>query len=122
MLALSPAAKDLRRQGWRRLRRTPPTWAVRLATIPFLAALYLLLPLDGPTRVIAYPAFGIIGTVTILLAIHRRHPARLASWRLLAAAFTLLSLGDVTYTILALSGEVPYPSWPTSAISLATSA
>lgn len=85
-------------------------WAVLLVAIPFLIALYLLLPIDGSARTIAYPAFGLIGTAAILIGIHLRRPVRVGSWRLLAAAFALLSLGDVTYTVLSLNGDVAYPS------------
>ncbi len=89
----------------------PAAWAVLLVATPFLAAFYLLLPGTGPSRVIAYPAFGLIGMLAILIGIHRRRPARLGSWRLMAVALALLSLGDITYSVLALDGqEIPYPS------------
>ena len=88
--------------------RTPPGWVVLLAAIPVLIAGYLLLPAGAHT--IAYPAFGLIATTTILIAIKTRHPARAGPWRLVAVAFALLSLGDVSYSVLALGGEVGYPS------------
>jgi diguanylate cyclase (GGDEF)-like protein len=88
--------------------RMPPGWVVLLTATPVLIAAYLLLPTGAHT--IAYPAFGLIATTTILIAITIRHPARSGPWRLVAVAFALLSLGDVSYSVLALRGEVGYPS------------
>jgi diguanylate cyclase len=95
--------------GWADV-RMPPGWIVLLAAAPVLIATYLFLPTAGSARTVAYPAFGLIATVAILVAISTRHPSRPGAWRLVAGALALLSLGDVTYTVLALGGEVGYPS------------
>jgi hypothetical protein len=89
----------------------PAAWAVLLVAIPFLAAFYLLLPAEGPAHAIAYPAFGLIATVAILVGVYRRRPTRPRAWRLIALALALLSLADIVYGVLALGGEeVAYPS------------
>src|SRR5664279_924764 len=91
--------------------RPPGAWLVLLAAIPFLAGFYLLLPTTGMARTVAYPAFGVIGTLAILLGVHRRRPVRPGSWRLIAIALALLAFGDLTYSILTGDGqEVAYPS------------
>ena len=86
----------------------PPIWTVLLGATPVLIAAYLLLP--GGAHTIAYPAFGLVATIAIMIATKIRHPARVGAWRLVAVAFALLSLGDVSYSVLALGGEVGYPS------------
>ncbi|HEX7471824.1 MAG TPA: EAL domain-containing protein [Candidatus Limnocylindrales bacterium] len=89
----------------------PAAWVVLLAAIPFLAGFYLLLPPTGLSRTIAYPAFGIIGMLAILLGVHMRRPARSGSWRLIAVALALLAFGDIVYSFLSGDGqEVAYPS------------
>jgi diguanylate cyclase len=94
----------------RRLRR-PAGWVILLVATPFLAAFYLLLPDSGPAHAIAYPVFGLIAMVAILVGVYRRRPARPGSWRLIALALALLSIADITYGVLALGGgEVAYPS------------
>ena len=92
-------------------RIAPSAWLVLLCAIPLLAASYLVLPEGGPERTVAYPIYNLIAVVAILVGVHRRRPARVGSWRLVAIAFGLLSLGDITWTVVALSGEVPYPSF-----------
>lgn len=93
------------------MRSALPAWIALLATIPFLAAFYLLLPANGPERTIAYPAAGLIAVAAILIGVHRRKPARAGPWRLVALALALMSAGDITWSVLALGGaEVPYPS------------
>ena len=88
----------------------PSGWIVLLGATPLLIAAYLLLPADGSARTVAYPAFGLIATVAILVGIRTRQPIRPGAWRLVAVAFALLSLGDLGYTVLAIGGEVGYPS------------
>ena len=89
----------------------PAGWLVLLAAIPFLAMFYLILPSEGPARTIVYPTFGLIAVAAILAGVHRRRPARRGSWRLIALALAMLSLGDITYSVLALGGAaVAYPS------------
>ena len=105
---LLPAADPLRGLRWS---GAPPAWVILLAATPLLAALYLLLPTSGPARTIAYPAFGLIAMVAVIVGIHRARPARVRSWRLIALALALLSLGDIMYSVLAVGeGDVPYPS------------
>ena len=94
---------------WRRL-GVPPPWVLLLLATPLLTAFYLVLPATGVARVVAYPAFGLIATVAVLIGIRRGHPARPGAWRLIALGLALLSIGDITYSVLALGGEVPYPS------------
>ena len=89
----------------------PAAWMVVLAAIPFLTGFYLLLPAEGLARTIAYPAYGVIAVAAIMVGIHRRRPRSPGSWRLIALAFALMSIGDVTYTLLDVAGDVPYPSW-----------
>jgi diguanylate cyclase (GGDEF)-like protein len=88
----------------------PPAWVGFLAAIPFVAAFYLLLPTTGLVRTIVYPVFGLIGTVAILVGLRLRPPSRRRSWYLIALAFALMSVGDITYSILHIGGENPYPS------------
>jgi diguanylate cyclase len=107
-----PLAGGLLRVVSQRRFRLPAPWLVLLAASPILAVTYLLLPVSGPARPIAYPLFGLIATLTITIAVRRRSPARPRAWALIALAFTLLSAGDVTYTVLALTQtEIPYPSF-----------
>ena len=88
-----------------------PAWVLLLATIPFLATMYLLLPTSGLERTFAYPAFGLMGMIAILFGMRRRPSTRPGAWRLIALALALLSIGDITYSVLlAIVGEVPYPS------------
>ena len=64
------------------LRRRPPAaWITLLGAIPFLAGFYLLLPETGLIRTIAYPFFGIVGMIAILIGIHQHPSARPGSWR-----------------------------------------
>ncbi|MGZ8475033.1 MAG: diguanylate cyclase domain-containing protein [Candidatus Limnocylindria bacterium] len=97
------------------VRRLPAAWMLLLVAIPPLVAIYLLLPTDGLARTVAYPVFGIIGAAAILVGVRRRRPRRAGSWRLLALAFVLVSVGDVTQTMLGVGGDVPYPSWSDAA-------
>jgi diguanylate cyclase (GGDEF)-like protein len=91
--------------------RRPPGWIVLVTASPFLAAGYLLLPTTGPAQDIAYPVYGVIGTIAILIGIHTRRPPRRAAWQLLALGLALLAAGDVIYSILAFGvPEVAYPS------------
>ncbi len=106
-----PIALDLAPERGVRGLTAPRAWIVLLAAIPFLAGFYLLLPITGPARTIAYPVYGVIGTVAILLGAYRGHPARPGSWRLIAIAVGLLALGDVVYSVLSADGrELAYPS------------
>jgi len=89
--------------------RIPPPWVMLLAITPFLTASYLLLP-TGAARVVTYPAFGLIGMGAVLAVVRWQRPARIGSWRLIALALALLSAGDITYSVLAIGGEVSYPS------------
>jgi diguanylate cyclase (GGDEF)-like protein len=91
-------------------RTAPGAWLFLLVATPFLAACYLLLPADGPAHTVAYPAYGVLGMIAILVGVHRRRPARPGSWRLIALAFALFAVGDLTYMVLTLGGVVPYPS------------
>jgi diguanylate cyclase len=92
--------------------RLPAPWFLLLAAGPILAVFYLQLPVTGPARAIAYPLFGLIATAAIIVAVRRRTPARSRAWSLIALAFALLSVGDVTYSILAITqAEIPYPSF-----------
>src|SRR5205085_1815400 len=92
-------------------RRTVSPWLALLAATPVAAALYLLLPVDGPSRTIAYPMAGIAATVAILIGVQVNAPARPGAWRLIALGLGLLSVGDVTYTVnLLVATEDPYPS------------
>src|SRR4051794_40504941 len=94
-----------------RARPTVTPWAVLLACAPIFAGLYLLLPSSGPARTIAYPVFGIIATIAILAGVRLNRPTRPHAWHLIAAGLGLLSIGDVTYSVIALTTpEVPYPS------------
>lgn len=93
------------------VRGQPIGWLIMLAAIPLLAGFYLLLPTEGQARTIAYPAYGLIGTMAILIGIHVRRPVRPGAWRLIAAAFALLSVGDVTYLIISLTRDVGYPTF-----------
>jgi diguanylate cyclase (GGDEF)-like protein len=88
----------------------PPPWTMLLLATPLLTASYLLLPTTGIARVVAYPMFGLIATAAVLIGIRWRHPARPGAWRLIALGLALLSVGDTTYTLLSLGGDVPYPS------------
>jgi diguanylate cyclase (GGDEF)-like protein len=91
--------------------RRPRAWVLLLALTPVLAVAYAMLPTTGDSRVIAYPLYGIAMAVLIGLSVLRLHPARRRAWLVIAVALTLLSVGDVTYTVLQLTdGEVPYPS------------
>lgn len=82
-----------------------------LALAPVFAGFYLLLPTTGYARTVAYPVFGIVATITILVAVHVGRPARPGSWRLIAVSLACLSMGDLVYTIdVFLAAEVPYPS------------
>jgi diguanylate cyclase (GGDEF)-like protein len=93
------------------LRSAFSAWIVLLAAIPFMAAFYLLLPMEGPAHAIAYPVFGLFAMVTILIGAHRQRAARPGAWRLIAVALALLAVADVTYAMLAVGGgAVPYPS------------
>jgi diguanylate cyclase (GGDEF)-like protein len=89
----------------------PPAWVVLLAAIPFLAAFYLLLPASGPAHAIAFPMYGLVGTVIILIGMHRGRPVRPRAWRVLALGIALLSIGDIVYAVLVLvSPDVGFPS------------
>jgi diguanylate cyclase (GGDEF)-like protein len=98
-----------RRVPWRP--RVPPAWTVLLIAVPVMAVFYLLLPVTGVSRTVAYPAFSLIGMGAILLGIRRQAPARPGSWRFVALALALLAAGDTVYSIMAFAGvEPPYPS------------
>ncbi|MDQ3128309.1 MAG: EAL domain-containing protein [Chloroflexota bacterium] len=86
-------------------------WLLMLVAAPLLAGLYLLLPASGSARTITYPIFGIIATVAIVVGVRINRPDRRGAWQLIAFGLALLSVGDITYTVIALtSPEVPYPS------------
>ena len=70
------------------------SWLILLAAIPVLSTVYLLLPESGAARTVAYPAFGLIAMVAVLVGVHRRRPVRAGSWRLIALGLALLSIGD----------------------------
>ncbi|MEO8272599.1 MAG: EAL domain-containing protein [Chloroflexota bacterium] len=92
--------------------RTPPSWIVLLGLTPLLALIYALLPTAGDARVVAYPIYGACTAVVIALAAVRTKPARRGAWLLIALAVALLTAGDVTYSVIALSTpEVPFPSF-----------
>jgi GGDEF domain-containing protein len=89
----------------------PAPWAILLVATPILAAAYQLLPTVGEWRTIAFPMYGFAMSIVITVAVLRRTRERRAAWLAIAMAFTLLTVGDVSYTVLALIGpEVPYPS------------
>jgi len=59
-----------------------------------------------------YPMYGLVATVAILIAVQLHRPARQGAWRLIAAGLALLSVGDITYSVLYFDGlDVPYPSF-----------
>jgi diguanylate cyclase (GGDEF)-like protein len=90
----------------------PRAWWVLLALTPVLAGLYVLLPTMGVARVIAYPMYGAGMVVVISVAVLRGSPARRRAWMLIALAIGLLTVGDVTYSVLELvDGGISYPSW-----------
>ena len=96
-----------------RLSRVGPlhSWQILLAAIPVLSTVYLLLPESSAARTVAYPVFGLIAMVAVLVGVHRRRPVRAGSWWLIALGLALLSIGDITYSALAFGGqEVGYPS------------
>jgi diguanylate cyclase (GGDEF)-like protein len=89
----------------------PPAWVVLLGAIPFLALSYLLLPKDPLVHAIAYPLYGIVAVLSILLGCRRRRPERIRSWLLIATGLGFLSLADIVYSVLVFGGgDVPYPS------------
>ena len=104
-------AKNAGRRGVLRGLERPRAWLVLLVAIPFLAGFYLLLPGTGWPRTVAYPVYGIAGTLAVLLGVHVQKPIRAGSWRLIALALALLALGDIIYSVMVGDGnEVAYPS------------
>jgi diguanylate cyclase (GGDEF)-like protein len=104
-----------RRRIARRLPNLPArgarVWLLVLAAVPVLAAAYLLLPTDGPARLFAYPIFGLIATVAVLVGRRAAAPHDRRAWSFILLALVLLSIGDATYSVLALgSAALPYPS------------
>ena len=90
--------------------RRPAAWAVLLCLTPFLAGIYALLPTADHARSFAYPMYGVAVAILIAIAV-LRHPTRRRAWLLVALAIALLTVGDITYSVIALvDGEVPYPS------------
>jgi diguanylate cyclase len=112
MTVQQPIATNAAPESRLRAMTAPPAWVVLLMSIPFLAGFYLLLPPSGLPRTIAYPLYGIVATVAILLGVHRQRPTRPGSWRLIAVSLALLSLGDIVYSVMfAAAGDtISYPS------------
>lgn len=94
-----------------RRRRWPSAWVLMFAAIPIMAALYRVLPSTAQERALMYPVYGLAAFAAILVAVHRRAPARRRSWQAIAFALGLMSTGDIIYSILAVNAAaVPYPS------------
>ncbi|HEX2754804.1 MAG TPA: EAL domain-containing protein [Candidatus Limnocylindrales bacterium] len=92
--------------------KSRPAWAWRVFAVaaPVFALLYLALPGSGPARTLAYPVFGIVASIAIVVGIRRGSPTRPGSWWLIAGALVLMATGDIAYSAIELVGEVPYPS------------
>ena len=81
-----------------------------LAVMAGLAVVYLLLaPYPGPQEAL-YDSISFFSVVAILAGIHRHRPAHRVPWILLAAGLLLFAIGDLTWTLLELAGESPWPS------------
>ena len=92
-------------------RRRPAAWVLLLVATPILAGFYLLLPVTGDSRAIVYPMYSVAVAVVILIAVLRSSFARRRSWLVITVGLGLLGVGNVVYSILALSNPVqPYPS------------
>lgn len=74
-----------------------------------LSVLLVALPYTWVTGSL-YTVAGAATVVVLLIGLRVRRPHRSRAWALLAAGIGLTVAGDVTYTVLELSGEVAFPS------------
>src|SRR4028119_1858225 len=98
--ALSVAPRPRRApRGVGRAPRAGPAWLGLVAAIPFLAGLYLSLPVEGAIRVIVYPLYSVIGVAAVVVGLRSAAPAMRRPWQLVAMAIGLIALGDIWYTV-----------------------
>jgi signal transduction histidine kinase len=85
-------------------------WAWFLALGLLFVGVYFVLPSTAVQDVV-YEVIGALGVAAILTGIRVNRPPRRAPWFLIAAGAGLLVLGDIAWTLYALTGRTPYPSF-----------
>jgi diguanylate cyclase (GGDEF)-like protein len=76
----------------------------------FLVLLHRLLPAGAPVQDLVYDLVGLSAVAAVLFGVWRHRPARTIPWLFIAASQLLFVTGDALWTLLALGGEVPFPS------------
>ena len=88
-------------------------WAAYLAVALALAAIYVVLPLDGLADGVYYDLFGLVAVTAIVAGVRLNRPRAASAWYLIALSQLLFVLGDILW--VAYDAFLHIDPWPSAA-------